>query len=100
MIPDCMNTFFRISSQYCRIDQKNDYLSNALSMAQIYEYDLCADCCTGSNYHDTRDVSNHDFNTDLDFHSGGTRYLNWLRHYVTSRKVAGSIPDEVTGFSD
>jgi hypothetical protein len=22
----------------------------------------------------------------------------WLRHYATSRKVAGSIPDEVTGF--
>jgi hypothetical protein len=23
---------------------------------------------------------------------------SWLRHYATSRKVAGSIPDEVTGF--
>jgi hypothetical protein len=23
---------------------------------------------------------------------------SWLRHYTTSRKVAGSIPDEVTGF--
>jgi hypothetical protein len=22
----------------------------------------------------------------------------WLRHYATSRRVAGSIPDEVTGF--
>jgi hypothetical protein len=22
----------------------------------------------------------------------------WLRHYATSRKVAGSIPDEVIGF--
>jgi hypothetical protein len=22
----------------------------------------------------------------------------WLRHYDTSRKVAGSIPDKVTGF--
>jgi hypothetical protein len=22
----------------------------------------------------------------------------WLRHYATSRKVAGSIPDEVTEF--
>jgi hypothetical protein len=26
----------------------------------------------------------------------GTRYRSWL-HYATSRKVAGSIPDEVTG---
>jgi hypothetical protein len=26
------------------------------------------------------------------------RYRNWLRHYSTSRKVAGSIPDEVIGF--
>jgi hypothetical protein len=24
---------------------------------------------------------------------GGTRWRDWLRHYVTSRKVAGSIPD-------
>jgi hypothetical protein len=23
---------------------------------------------------------------------------SWLRHYATSRKVAGSIPDEVIGF--
>jgi hypothetical protein len=22
----------------------------------------------------------------------------WLRHYATSRKIAGSIPDEVIGF--
>jgi hypothetical protein len=28
----------------------------------------------------------------------GTRYRSWLRHYATSRKVAGSIPDELTGF--
>jgi hypothetical protein len=28
----------------------------------------------------------------------GTRYSSWLRHYATSRKVAISIPDEVTGF--
>jgi hypothetical protein len=27
---------------------------------------------------------------------GGKR--SWLRHYATSWKVAGSIPDEVTGF--
>jgi hypothetical protein len=25
--------------------------------------------------------------------TGGTRYRSWLRHYATSRKVAGSIPD-------
>jgi hypothetical protein len=23
----------------------------------------------------------------------------WLRHYATSRNIAGSIPDEVIGFS-
>jgi hypothetical protein len=28
---------------------------------------------------------------------GGTRWRSWLRHCVTSRKVAGSIPDGVTG---
>jgi hypothetical protein len=27
-----------------------------------------------------------------------SRYLSWLRHYVTKRKVAGSIPDDVIGF--
>jgi hypothetical protein len=26
------------------------------------------------------------------------RERSWLRHYATSRKVAGSIPDEVIGF--
>jgi hypothetical protein len=26
------------------------------------------------------------------------RWRSWLRHYATSRKVAGSIPDEVIGF--
>jgi hypothetical protein len=26
------------------------------------------------------------------------RYSNWLKHYATSRKVAGSIPDAVIGF--
>jgi hypothetical protein len=25
----------------------------------------------------------------------GTRYHSWLRHYVSSRKVTGAIPDEV-----
>jgi hypothetical protein len=25
-------------------------------------------------------------------------YDSWLRHYTTSRKVVGSIPDEVIGF--
>ena len=28
---------------------------------------------------------------------GGTRWRSWLRHWVTSRKVAGSIPDGVVG---
>jgi hypothetical protein len=28
----------------------------------------------------------------------GTRWRSWLRHYATSPKVAGSIPDEVTEF--
>jgi hypothetical protein len=28
---------------------------------------------------------------------GGTRYRSWLRHYATTRKVAGSIPNEVIG---
>jgi hypothetical protein len=28
----------------------------------------------------------------------GMRYPSWLRHYATSRKVAGSIPDEVIGY--
>jgi hypothetical protein len=27
----------------------------------------------------------------------GTRWRSWLRHYATSRKVTGSIPDGVTG---
>jgi len=28
----------------------------------------------------------------------GTRWRSWLRHCATSGKVAGSIPDGVTGF--
>jgi hypothetical protein len=32
------------------------------------------------------------------FRSRGTRYRNWLRHCVTSRKVAGSISDEIIGY--
>ena len=28
---------------------------------------------------------------------GGTRWRSWLRHCVTNRKVAVSIPDGVTG---
>jgi hypothetical protein len=28
----------------------------------------------------------------------GNVILIWLRHYATSRKVAGSVPDEVIGF--
>jgi hypothetical protein len=27
----------------------------------------------------------------------GTRWRSWLRHYATRRKVAGSIPSDVTG---
>jgi hypothetical protein len=30
--------------------------------------------------------------------AGGTRYRSWLRNYATSRKFAGSIPDEVIEF--
>jgi hypothetical protein len=30
----------------------------------------------------------------------GTRWRSWLRHCATSRKVAGSIPDGVTGIFD
>jgi hypothetical protein len=29
---------------------------------------------------------------------GGTRSRSWLRHYATSWKIAGSLPDEVIGF--
>jgi hypothetical protein len=28
----------------------------------------------------------------------GTQQCSWLRHYATSQKVAGSIPNEVIGF--
>jgi hypothetical protein len=31
-------------------------------------------------------------------HKGAHGSVSWLRHYATSRKFAGSIPDEVTGF--
>ena len=31
------------------------------------------------------------------FHAGGTRWRSWLRHCATSRKVMGSIPDDVIG---
>jgi hypothetical protein len=30
---------------------------------------------------------------------GGTRLHNWLRHYVTSWKIAGSSPDDVDFFN-
>jgi hypothetical protein len=35
----------------------------------------------------------------LDFYGGGggTRWRSWLRHCATSRKVAGSTPDGITG---
>ena len=41
------------------------------------------------------DVSNLMFLYQL---QGGTRWRSWLRYCATSRKVAGSIPDDVTGF--
>jgi hypothetical protein len=28
----------------------------------------------------------------------GTRQRSWLRHYATSQKVAGSIPDKIIAF--
>jgi hypothetical protein len=31
-------------------------------------------------------------------HTGRILFNSWFRHYVTSRMVAGSIPDEVIGF--
>jgi len=31
------------------------------------------------------------------FVNRGTRWHSWLRHYATSRKVAGSIPDCIIG---
>jgi hypothetical protein len=44
-----------------------------------------------SSVHGRRHTNNRSF-------VRGTRWPVWLRHYATSRKVAGSIPDEVTGF--
>jgi hypothetical protein len=32
------------------------------------------------------------------YETGGTRQRSWLRHYATSRNVAGSSPDEVDFF--
>jgi hypothetical protein len=29
---------------------------------------------------------------------GAMQWHSWLMYYATSQKVAGSIPDEVTGF--
>jgi hypothetical protein len=29
---------------------------------------------------------------------GDTQQRSWLKHYATSQKVMGSIPNEVTGF--
>jgi hypothetical protein len=36
-------------------------------------------------------------NYSLHICHGGTRYRSWLRYYAISRKVAGSIPDEIIG---
>ena len=38
-----------------------------------------------------------DENRQLLYLASGTRWRNWSRHCVTSRKVAGSIPDGVVG---
>jgi hypothetical protein len=46
----------------------------------------------------TSDARSSDLVGLLPDYIGGTRYRNWLRHYSTCRKVAGSIPDEVIGF--
>ena len=35
--------------------------------------------------------------TYIYIYMGGTRWRSWLRHCAISRKVAGSIPDGVTG---
>jgi hypothetical protein len=38
------------------------------------------------------------FNYLSSLFAGGTGYRTWLRHYATSRKIAGSIPNELIGF--
>ena len=42
-----------------------------------------------------------EFSSNKSYHykhmAWGTRWLSWLRHCTTSRKVAGSIPDSVIG---
>ena len=47
----------------------------------------------------TQDTSNSNLYLDVVPHrgGGGTRWRSWLRHCATSRKVAVSIPDGVTG---
>jgi hypothetical protein len=45
-------------------------------------------------------VKNGSFNAQSMYYfvwNGGTRWRSWLRHWATSRKVAGSIPDGVIG---
>jgi hypothetical protein len=42
-------------------------------------------------------VSTHGDNMHSYNYKWGTRWNNWLRHCATSRKLAGSIPDGVTG---
>jgi hypothetical protein len=34
----------------------------------------------------------------VSFRYRGTRWRSWWKHYAIIRKVAGSIPDEITGF--
>jgi hypothetical protein len=46
-------------------------------------------------------ISRHSLQTDYEAHLISKRYAThgiWLRHYATSRKIAGSIPVEFTGF--
>jgi hypothetical protein len=35
---------------------------------------------------------------EFSYHQRGIRWRSWLGHYVTSRKTAGSIPEEVDFF--
>jgi hypothetical protein len=67
LLPSCGATFFFYSAQ--DLPAQRDYI------LVRFEFLFCA----------------------LSSPSGGTRWRNWLRHYATSRKVAGSIPD-VIGF--
>jgi hypothetical protein len=55
------------------------------------------------NLNDGETLKHHSFNELFGYlwsfivSTGGTRWRSWLRHCATNRKVAGSIPDGVTG---